>query len=188
MSIAGSNWNPFMSPFKKATLISHFPLSMLPSRPFRCSQRHQTHLHFLAGVITKDKTVLKGSKFTGVFAFGKENFQSLWNTAPWFQPGVNFTPEDSIRTDSISLRVFPPFPPNLLFSKYNKGHGLIGERNSAERNSVTDQVFGQLTFTSWTSRLHILKISLPWEFPGSPVFRTLCFQCRGQRFDPWLEN
>ena len=129
MSIASSNWNPFMSPFK-ATLISHFPLSMLPSRPFRCSQRHQTHLHFLAGVITKDKTVLKGSKFTGVFAFGKENFQSLWNTAPWFQPGVNFTPEDSIRTDSISLSVFPPFPPNLLLSKY-KGHGLIGERNYA---------------------------------------------------------
>ena len=102
MSISGSNWNPFMSPFK-ATLISRFALSMLPSRPFRSSQRHQTHLHFLAGVITKDKTVLKGSKFTGVFAFGKEDFQSLWNSAPWFQPGVKFTLEESIIAYSISL-------------------------------------------------------------------------------------
>ena len=26
------------------------------------------------------------------------------------------------------------------------------------------------------------------EFPGGPVVRTLCFQCRGHRFDPWLGN
>lgn len=50
-------------PLFTATLISWLPLSMLPSKPFRCSQRHQAHLHFLAGVITKDKRVLKGSKF-----------------------------------------------------------------------------------------------------------------------------
>ena len=26
------------------------------------------------------------------------------------------------------------------------------------------------------------------EFPGSPVVRTLCFHCRGHRFDPWSGN
>ena len=27
-----------------------------------------------------------------------------------------------------------------------------------------------------------------WEFPDGPVVRTLCFQCRGCRFNPWSEN
>ena len=26
------------------------------------------------------------------------------------------------------------------------------------------------------------------EFPGGPVVRTLCFHCRGHRFEPWLGN
>ena len=26
------------------------------------------------------------------------------------------------------------------------------------------------------------------DFPGGPVVKTLCFQCRGPRFDSWLEN
>ena len=25
-----------------------------------------------------------------------------------------------------------------------------------------------------------------WDFPGGPVVRTLCFHCRGPRFDPWV--
>ena len=29
--------------------------------------------------------------------------------------------------------------------------------------------------------------ALSWDFPGSPV-RTLCFQCKGCGFDPWLGN
>ena len=27
-----------------------------------------------------------------------------------------------------------------------------------------------------------------WEFPASPVVRTLCFHCSGQSLDPWSEN
>ena len=27
-----------------------------------------------------------------------------------------------------------------------------------------------------------------WEFPGSPVVRTLCSKCRGPGSDPWLGN
>ena len=26
------------------------------------------------------------------------------------------------------------------------------------------------------------------DFPGGPVARTLCSQCRGPRFDPWSGN
>ena len=26
------------------------------------------------------------------------------------------------------------------------------------------------------------------EFPGGPAVQTLCFQCRGHRFCPWLGN
>lgn len=59
---------------------------MLPSRLFKTSQRHQTHLHFWAGVITI-RECCRVQDSSGR-AFGKENFQSLQNTAPWFQPGV----------------------------------------------------------------------------------------------------
>ena len=27
-----------------------------------------------------------------------------------------------------------------------------------------------------------------WNFPGGPVVKILCFQCKGSWFDPWLEN
>ena len=27
-----------------------------------------------------------------------------------------------------------------------------------------------------------------WDFPGSPMVKTLHFHCRGQRFSPWLGN
>ena len=27
-----------------------------------------------------------------------------------------------------------------------------------------------------------------WDFPGGPVVKTLHFECRGHRFDPWAEN
>ena len=26
------------------------------------------------------------------------------------------------------------------------------------------------------------------DFPGGPVARTLCFQCRGPGFDPWFRE
>ena len=30
--------------------------------------------------------------------------------------------------------------------------------------------------------------SLPGNFPGCPVVRTLCFKCSGRGFNPWLRN
>ena len=33
------------------------------------------------------------------------------------------------------------------------------------------------------------KLKLSWgHFPGGPVAKTPCFQCRGSGFDLWLEN
>ena len=34
--------------------------------------------------------------------------------------------------------------------------------------------------------LGIKILGAPMDFPGSPVVRTLCFHCRGHRFNPWL--
>ena len=35
--------------------------------------------------------------------------------------------------------------------------------------------------------MHIKVITFR-KFPGSPVVKTLSFQCRGYRSDPWLRN
>ena len=36
--------------------------------------------------------------------------------------------------------------------------------------------------------LHKEKYWPLWDFPGGPVVKTLCFQCRGHGFDPWSGN
>ena len=42
----------------------------------------------------------------------------------------------------------------------------------------------------WYKTLSSLSSRIPvsGDFPGSPVVKTLCFQCRVFGFDPWLEN
>ena len=35
---------------------------------------------------------------------------------------------------------------------------------------------------------NIMDLSRVGDFPGGPVVRAVCFQCRGHRFDPWLGN
>ena len=32
------------------------------------------------------------------------------------------------------------------------------------------------------------KSSHDWDFPGGPVVKTVCFQCKGHGFDPWSGN
>ena len=29
---------------------------------------------------------------------------------------------------------------------------------------------------------------MKWDFPSGPVVKTLCFQGRGHRFNPWMRN
>ena len=36
--------------------------------------------------------------------------------------------------------------------------------------------------------LHQLRNPRKGEFPGGPVVRALCSQCRGPKFDPWSGN
>lgn len=120
--------------------------------------------------------MLKGLKFTGVFAFGKENFQSLWNAAPWFQPGVKSFPEDSIIAYSFHCGTLPPFFPPLSITE---GHGLIWGRNSALELQIRCLVNslslpGQAGYTFY-------KYLLLGNSSGSPVFRILCFQRRGRK-------
>ena len=44
-----------------------------------------------------------------------------------------------------------------------------------------------LDFYLYISPLHYLKVT-KGDFPGGPVVKTPCFQCRGCRFDPRLGN
>ena len=46
----------------------------------------------------------------------------------------------------------------------------------------------QIRIHSSLKEVGISKILGPWDFSGSPVVKTLCFQCRGHRFNPWLGN
>ena len=34
----------------------------------------------------------------------------------------------------------------------------------------------------------IIKTTDSWDFPGGPAAKTLCSQCRGPGFNPWLGN
>lgn len=146
-------------PLFTATLISWLPLSMLPSKPFRCSQRHQTHLHFWAGVITKDKKVLKGSKFIHwslciwkrelsitpeqrslisarckIHAAGKSR-NILYFMAPYFPPSSTLQRLDQCSMLSTGDReAWLVFPHNLF-----QGHRLwaIWGRNSALKSQTS---------------------------------------------------
>ena len=48
----------------------------------------------------------------------------------------------------------------------------------------------QLLATPWTAAYQAPPPMgwYSWNFPGGPVVKTLHFQCRGHRFDPWAGN
>ena len=56
--------------------------------------------------------------------------------------------------------------------------------------------FLRIIFQGWVYRISgcgqnsrlRLYVRMPRDFPGGPVGRTLCPQCRGPRFNPWLES
>jgi len=80
VSISDSNSNPFMSPFK-ATLISWLALINATIKTIQDFSKASDSFALLSGSYYR-KRVLKGSRFIRVCASGKENLQSLQNTAP----------------------------------------------------------------------------------------------------------
>ena len=46
------------------------------------------------------------------------------------------------------------------------------------------------TWEQWKEKQIIVgaKFWGSWDFPGGPVAKTLCSQCRGLGFNPWSEN
>ena len=40
----------------------------------------------------------------------------------------------------------------------------------------------------FTKHLLMSKENLNVDFPGGPLVKTLCFQCRGKGFNPWSGN
>ena len=85
-------------------------------------------------------------------------------------------------------RLSPLSPPHFLSFLISSTHNLT------DRNLI----FIWLTF--WKVSFLIMKImatiltvmcipsALLQDFPGHPVIKTLCPQCRGHGFDPWLGN
>ena len=49
-------------------------------------------------------------------------------------------------------------------------------------------LFSASSSSSGKPSLKLKSLCHLWDFPGSPVVKTLCFQCKGLRFDPWLGN
>ena len=44
------------------------------------------------------------------------------------------------------------------------------------------------TFSKENIRKSHLRKRKNWDFPGGPVVKTQCSQCRGHGFDPWSGN
>ena len=86
------------------------------------------------------------------------------------------------------------FPSLSEFSTvYYDPHSLFNPANGHVKKCSTLLIFRkckskiQCDFT--LVRMAIIKKSTNnWDFPGGPVVKTPCCQCRGCGFDPWLGN
>ena len=47
---------------------------------------------------------------------------------------------------------------------------------------------GMMKLTVCVEPVEWPEIKLRWDFPGDPVAKTLCSQCREPRFNPWSRN
>ena len=70
-----------------------------------------------------------------------------------------------------------PEPPSFL-------PGLLQEPPSRSRCST----FDSLQSVDRAILLRPKSDVTSGDFPGGPVVKTLCFHCRGRRFDPWSGN
>ena len=53
---------------------------------------------------------------------------------------------------------------------------------------VTGVLANMAKFTSCPSGSPRKLRGSGWDFPGGPVLKTLCFYCKGLRFNPWPGN
>ena len=64
----------------------------------------------------------------------------------------------------------------------------------SERPRFKSQACQFTTYGTWAKLLNLSKSQIPHlknevrDFPSGPVAKTLCFQCRGCRFNPWSGN
>ena len=73
-----------------------------------------------------------------------------------------------------------PLMSSVTFIAESTGLGLVP-------SSVGRQKIHLIRF--WTTEKKLLfKVTEREDFPGGPVVKTLCSQCRGPGFHPWSEN
>ena len=65
----------------------------------------------------------------------------------------------------------------------------VFEEGNARREKENAKLFVLRVGARPASRTNVgNKKCLSWDFPGSPVVKTLRFQCRGREFDSWSGN
>ena len=112
----------------------------------------------------------------------------------WCHP----TSPSSVVPFSSRLQSLPASWSFLMSQFFTSGGQSIGASASASVLPMNIQDWFPLGWTGWISLQSeglsrvfsntIVQKHQFWDFPGCPVVRTLCFQCRGLRFDSWLGN
>ena len=108
------------------------------------------------------------------------------------------TSPSSVVPFSSRLQSFPASWSFLMSQFFTSGGQSIGASSSAWVLPMNIQDWFPLGWTGWISLQSeglsrvfsntIVQKHQFWDFPGCHVVRTLCFQCRGLRFDSWLGN
>ena len=88
--------------------------------------------------------------------------------------------------------VYPFIQLTLIFSLVP--HTVQGDGDAAANDQALVPVCLDLTFLKPNQNLsppvweRFVSTVSPGDFPGCPVVKTLCFQCRGCGFNPWSGN
>ena len=115
--------------------------------------------------------------------------------APPARSGGGF-PGDPLCTDEVTDRT-PTLDPDrlgfLLATSQLCGLGRIFLTSPSLSFFIWQWTFlawksSMLSFFFWQEHPMFLKETCPGDFPGGPVVKTLSFQCKGCRFNPWSGN
>ena len=74
-----------------------------------------------------------------------------------------------------------------LLLRERSNSGLFGRKSALWGNKGRISLLYVQNTKPWFCTYEF-KLQATRDFSGGPVVRTLCFHCRGHRFDPWSQN